>query len=236
MAVLKEDEGLVATFKIHTTKNEQKSIEAGRPIYDDNEMCEIRVPGNNDWCAYPAHEISRSGWVRDPDTGELKTITYAERFSHQYHQFKARAEQTKAGTPLDYAPFLTDARRAELRAFNIYTMESLAAIEGQPLKNIGMQGREWKNKAQEYLDEAKQGVPNLQLMQQLEALKARNAVLEEDQKALTARQAAESEFDGMSAEALRDFIATNTGHTPQGTINRKTLIRMAMDARPEKAA
>jgi hypothetical protein len=97
-----------------------------------------------------------------------------------------------------------------------------------------MHGRDLKNKAIEYIAETKQGAPNLQLMEQLEQLKARNAILEEDAKFVSARQAAESEFENMSVDQLREFISANTGHTPQGSINRKTLIRMAMDARPQQ--
>ena len=50
--------------------------------------------------------------------------------------------------------FLTEARRAELRAQNIYTIEALAAIDGLELKNLGMDGRDLKNKAMEYLEES----------------------------------------------------------------------------------
>jgi hypothetical protein len=99
-----------------------------------------------------------------------------------------------------------------------------------------MFGRDLKNKAIEYIAESKQGAPNLQLMEQLEQLKARNAILEEDAKFVSQRQAAESEFENMSIDQLREFINANTGHMPQGSINRKTLIRMAMDARPQKVA
>ena len=72
-----------------------------------------------------------SHWSDDPVTGEQTQVTYAERFQHQYRQFKTAAAQTKTGTPLDHAPFLTEGRRAELRAQNIYTVEALAAHRRQ---------------------------------------------------------------------------------------------------------
>jgi hypothetical protein len=40
----------------------------------------------------------------------------------------------------------------------------------------------------------------------------------------------------MNLDQLREFITANTGHAPIGTANRKTLVRMAMEARPEKVA
>jgi hypothetical protein len=69
---------------------------------------------------------------------------------------------------------------------------------------------------------------------ELEALRAKNAVLEEDLEAV--RNKPDGEFEAMTLEQLRDFITANTGHAPAGTLNRKTLTRMAMDTRPEKAA
>ena len=86
-------------------------------------------PARKDWQGLSRHR-ALDPVDRDPYTGAEKQITYAERFPHQYQQFKAQAAQTKSGTPLDYAPFLTEARRAELRAQNVYTVEQLAAIDG----------------------------------------------------------------------------------------------------------
>jgi hypothetical protein len=225
------DHALVALFKHHAAPNEAKSRAEGRPIYDDVEVCEIRRPGSKDVSVFPATSVSH--WVTDQFTGGQVQITYAERFARQYQQFKAKAAQTKSGTPLDHARFLTEARRAELRAQNIYTVEALATIDGQELKNLGHGGRELKNQAMEYIEESKANVPSLQMQAELEALRAKNAVLEED---LAAAKAGDGEFDAMSLEQLRDYITVNTGHPPVGSANRKTLLRMAAEARPDKAA
>lgn len=228
------DAALVATFRNHADENKAKSRQEGRPIYDDREVCVIRFPGSNETRFYPSTEISH--WITDPYTGDERPITYAERFPRQYEQWKANAQQTKSGTPLDYARFLTEARRAEMRALNIYTLEQLAEVDGQPLKNLGPFGRDLKNKAIEYLAELKLGAPNREMMAELEQIKARNALLEEDVKAMRDRADSEGEFEGMSIDQLRDFVTANTGHVPQGQLSRKTLVRMALDARPEKAA
>jgi hypothetical protein len=69
------------------------------------------------------------------------------------------------------------------------------------------------------------------MLAELEALRARNAVLEEDMTALkTSHQRAEQELDEMSDEQLRDYVTSNTGKTPVGTLPRKQLKRMAMEA------
>ena len=73
------DTGVVAVFRNGTVKNNVKSAEAGRPIFDDVELCELRYPGTRDYGVYPATE--RSHWDVDQFTGEQRQITYAERFS-----------------------------------------------------------------------------------------------------------------------------------------------------------
>lgn len=218
------DEALVALFRHHAVKNETKSATEGRPIYDDMEIVEIRFPGSRSVSVFPAMAFSH--WNNNPHTGEQTKVTYAERFPRQYRQFKEQAAQTKTGTPLAHAPFLTEARRAELRALNIYTVEALAHVDGQELKNLGQGGRDLKNNAQEYIEESKKNAPNLVMQAELEALKARNAVLEEDKE----RRSADNPFDDMTLDMLREFIKTNTGHAPQGSLNRKTLVRMASEA------
>ena len=239
MAVQRDpDDVLVVLFKHLAQENQTKSLEAGRPIYDDIEVCEIRAPGSKDVKVFPATAFTR--WIDDPFTGRQTKQSYAERFPHQYRQFKAQATQTKSGTPLEHAPFLTEARRAEMRAQNVYTVEQLADIEGAELKNLGISGRELKNAAVEYIEAGKSSAPNMKMMAELEALRARNAVLEEDLQAKKNRpQSLEDEFEAMSLDQLREFITTNTGQAPMGNfsgMNKRTLIRMAIDCRPEKVA
>jgi hypothetical protein len=231
------DSALVALFKHAAVKNEAKSNAAGRPIFDDVEMCEIRAPGSKDVKVFPAMALSAAGWLIDPYTGEQKQITYAERFARQYRQFKEHAAQTKTGTPLSQVPFLTEARKSELRALNLYTAEQLAAIDGQELKNLGPGGRELKNKAAEYIEDAVKNVPNIQMQAELEALRARNEMLEQDNATLTQRRSvAEAQLDEMTDAELHDYIKTHTGVAPVGASPHKTLVRMALEARPSKAA
>jgi hypothetical protein len=227
------DELLVVTFKNLAVENPLKTMEEGRPIFDDVEHCFITAPGSHDIKVFPANTFAR--WVGTPFGGGQVKQSYAERFSHQYRQFKAHVAQTKSGTPLEHAPFLSEARRAELKAQNVYTVEALADIEGNELKNLGPGGREMKNQATAYIAESKLAAPTKQMLAELEALRARNAVLEEDVQ-VKKEYTVENEFNDMSDKQLRDFITTNTGQAPQGNLARKTLVRMAMDARPKEVA
>ena len=89
------DTGVVAVFRNGTVKNNVKSAEAGRPIFDDIELVELRYPGTRDYGVYPATE--RSHWDVDQFTGEQRAVTYAERFSKQYQQFKASSSRPSRG-------------------------------------------------------------------------------------------------------------------------------------------
>jgi hypothetical protein len=228
------DKGVIAIFKNGTVRNPLKSAEAGRPIFDDVEVVEVRHPGSRDYGVYPATE--RSHWIVDEVTGEQRAVSFAERFAKQYQQFKANQQQTKSGTPLDYLPFLTEGKRAELRALNIYTAEALTIVDGAELKNLGPSGRDLKNKAIEFLANASDAAKVTKLEAELEAMRARNQVLEDDAKVLAADKPPTSEFEGMSNEQLRDHIASLTGITPKGNLPRRTLLRMAMDQKGNVAA
>jgi hypothetical protein len=227
-----DDTGLVAVFRNGIVKNVAKSVEAGRPIFDDVELVEIRSAGSKDVSVFPAMDFSH--WDIDVGSGEQRMFSYAERFSRQYQQFKAHQQQTKSGTPLDYLPFLTEAKRAELRALNIYTAEALSVVDGAELKNLGPGGREMKNQVIAFLESSSDMARVTKLEAELEAMKARNQVLEDDLKSVIKPPV--TPFDGMSDEQLRDHIKTVTGVEPKGNLPRKTLIRMAQEQRDSVAA
>jgi len=230
------DAALAVLFRHHPIPNPARSAAEGRPIFDDIEVCDIRMPGSRNYTTQPAQTLWPH-WIIDPYSGEQHQITYAQRFPRQYEQFRAHATQTKSGTPLDYAPFLTAGRRAELRAQNVYTVEQLAAVDGQELKNLGPGGREQKNLALEYLSGAKDNAKNTMMAAELDAMRAKNMALEQDlEVARKAAEAAGEQFDEMTTDQLRDYIRVNTGHELQGNPSRKTLTRMAIEARPGKAA
>jgi hypothetical protein len=229
-----DDTGLVAVFRNGIVKNIAKSTEAGRPIFDDVELVEIRSAGSKDYGVFPAMDFSH--WDIDQDTGEQRKYTYAERFSRQYQQFKSHQQQTKAGTPLDYLPFLTEAKRAELRALNIYTAEALAIVDGPELKNLGPSGRELKNQAIAFLENSSDMARVTKLEAELAEMRARNQVLEDDIKLVASQKPLVTEFDGMSDEQLRTHIKTLTGTELKGNLPRKTLIRMAQEHKENVAA
>jgi hypothetical protein len=73
---------------------------------------------------------------------------------------------------------LTVSRITELKALNIFSVEDLANVTDGNLGRLGMGGREFREAARTYISNAKDGVSNAALMDELTALRARLAALE----------------------------------------------------------
>lgn len=242
--VTKSDALTVATFKVHSVKNEAASAKAGRPIYDDMEVCELRFAANRETVGvFPAHEVF--GWRDDAQSGEREQVTYALAFPEQYRRFKAGEAQVQSGTPLAELPFLTQGKRLELKALNIHTAEALAALDGKPLKMLGQGGRDLKDQAQVYLDNAAGSADVVALAEQNAALRREIEAL---RRGLTPDRAADASDDGDDDEAdgdgggetspfasmddidIANWLEQATGKRPPANMKRANLIKRADEA------
>lgn len=176
-----DEKGITPVFELLPVHNEAKSKLAGRPIFDDVEHVRIYIAGfsKEKQPVFPAHEIWR--WqdkVTNWGTVEKSPITYAERFSRQYMEFKGGGKQTLSGTPLSEAPFLTNAQRSELRGIQIHNVETLSTIDGSSLKMLGPGGRDLKNQAIAYLEKAAKGVTSNEMADALSKSEAKIEALQ----------------------------------------------------------
>lgn len=226
-----KDNLIIPIFKTHSTLNETKTKTAGRPIYDDLEVVEIRMAANKQTVGvFPAHEIWQ---VVDTPEGSREPLTYAMRFKDQYQRFKENATQSQSGTPIEELPFLTQGKRLELKAMNVHTAETLAALDGQPLKNLGVGGRELKDMAQAYLDTAEKTADVTRMASENEKLRQRIKDMEQEAnntaqaKSKKADAREPSPFDDMDKDDLKAWIKDATGEAPRGNPNNDTLIGMA---------
>lgn len=239
-------------FYTFAAPNPRKTQEEGRPIFDDREMVRIKIPGDRRLTIEaPANEKFR----RDISTNEW--VTYKDEYPRHYELFKKGMEQVGTGTPISELTFLTEAKRAELRALNILTAEHLAGLDGSNLGRLGMGGRALKDQAQAYLDKASQGAgvsklaaDNEELRRQVEAMQAQmqafmaqgNAPTPAPMKPVTADETAPaSTFEDWSDESLKTFIKERSGTAPRGNPSHATLIRMcdeihAQEVSDEQAA
>ena len=234
---MSDNDLLVVTFRHDKVKNEAKSKAAGRPIFDDMEQCMIRAAGDrNTVKVFPAHAFS--GWVTNQD-GEQEAQTYAQRFNAQYRRFKENSTQVQEGTPISELPFLTEAKRSELRALSIYTAETLAALDGANLKALGQGGRELKTQATAYIENATGSASAVRMAAEIAALKEQIAAMNrgpepapaaEDPAATPEPANDTTDFAEWSDDDLKDWIANQTGARPRGNPNSDTLKRMAREA------
>ncbi len=149
-AAYAEDKRLVVIFYMRPVKNNIKSTEQGRPIFDEIEYLKILTPGSKD---------TFETMVEDH---------YRERFADQYKKFKANQEQVGSGTPIDQVPWLTVGQVAEFRAVNVHTVEQLVGMS-DALSQKFMGHHQIKARAQAYLAHAAGEAPALKLQAELEA-------------------------------------------------------------------
>ena len=160
----------------------------------------------------PAHSFS--------DAVDGLPRTYAERWPEEYARFKAGHEQVASGTPLSELPFLTEAKRQELRALKVYTAEALASLDGKNLAALGINGREWKEQATAYLDRAKGSARDVAMAAEIEALRARVAELQGEPTAAP---------DDDEKNRIKAEIRELTGSAPRGNPSVETLRDMLAD-------
>ncbi|ESX06786.1 hypothetical protein X769_09060 [Mesorhizobium sp. LSJC268A00] len=257
-------------FRNHVIPNEQASRSAGRPIFTDMEVCDLSFPANRQTKAtYPAHDAEPNA-TRESIAAGGGLVTYAQLYNKQYLAFKDGTSQPLSGTPLSEAPFLKEGKRRELKALGVHTVEQLASLDGTPLKQLGMGGRELKNQAQAYLDNAAGSADIVNLAAQVAALTQQLAderrLREEFMQAgkplegatATAKDTAAddepgdedeetseeqdgdeetkqttppsaAEIEAMDDEALKVYIAKETGSRPRGNPNHDTLVAAAKE-------
>lgn len=159
--------GVIVKFHMHPVLNQLKSwggitykkdgteetVEgAGRPVYDDVEFIEIRVPGDK------TLRVDRP--VRAHDK---------KNYQDQYRAWKSGAkDQDSTGTPLSVWRGIPPSMVEELRHFGIRTVEHLANVSDGNLAQIGPI-RALRNKAQEFLEASKGNASNDAIRAQLEA-------------------------------------------------------------------
>ena len=131
------DEGLFVKFYMGTQKDEERSNEAGHPVFNDVPFVKIMVPGDKNTVI---------------DTVADKQ--YQHRFARLWKQFTSQETQTHTGMPLKEWPAVTRGQVEELNYLNIHTVEQLASCadsHGQKVMNFhGL-----KAKAVAYLESAK---------------------------------------------------------------------------------
>lgn len=163
----KSDPKAFVRFFIRPVKNEAKSTEAGRPIYDDKEYCEIMVPGNQtNRPIMPVREHEKA------------------RFAVQYARWKASGQgDFVEGTPLSEVTWISRSQVEEFAFMRLRTLEQLAAVGDDVCTRVpGL--FDLKRKAQAHIVKASEAAPIEKLQAQIDTLVADNQVKQQTIDAL----------------------------------------------------
>jgi len=156
----KGDENLFVRFYTISIEDKQASAEKQRPIFKEQEMCGIRVPGQQRENCYKAN------------------FKYKNRFPKHYKAFKDRVEMPESGTPLSEWGLIPDTVAKEMAFFNIKTVEQLSELRDSILQDFqGATG--YKQKAQKWLDTANVAASAADMKRELDARDATIADLTE---------------------------------------------------------
>jgi len=238
------DDLIAPRFFTRPVENPIETRKQGRPIFEDREFVEVKFAGNRQTVLVaPAHEKFKQ---RKLANGDTEWITYAQEYQPIYERFKAGLSEQGAGTPLSELPFLTEAKRSELKALNIKSAEALAALDGGPLKMLGMGGRELKNQAQAYLDNATGSADVTRLAAENAAFKTRMEDMQREIEELRAapktpakakakaKKDEPSPFDEFEDDDIRNWL-TDSGFESDPAWDRETLVAKADEANAKLA-
>jgi len=162
------DKKLLVIFYKDVQKNEQKSTDAGRPIFDEIDLVKIITPGS-----------------RDSFVG-VATPDYQYRFPTQWARYKAGRSQEMTGTPLNQLPWLGVGQIAEFNGVGCYTVEQLVGMPDN-LSQKFMGHHAIKQRATQYMELAKAEAPVLKMQ---EELKKRDEEIAELRNMIEAMQSA----------------------------------------------
>ncbi len=223
-------------FMVKEVENIPQSEAAGYPVMEMIEGVEVRFAGSKTYSPFfRANDFShREG---------NHVVTYAERWPDQYRAFKEGSPQEARGTPLQMlAQFgVTPEQMSLCRALKVYSIEALHHLEGQNLKNLGMNGNALKAAAARFMAqrETSEGA-----FAELEMLRKRVAELEERSTVPPVQEATPTEVeialmrasgfdpDAASDADLKDRLAEITGERPRGNPSRATLLSMLKGLEP----
>jgi hypothetical protein len=246
----------VVSFYNGVQINDGKTASAGRPIYDDVEMIRIQWAGNTKSELHaPASDRSDRPIVNREDQSRYwpKWKDHPD-FKAAYEAFKAGNEHVVNGTPVSELPFLTDARRLELKAINILTAEQLAAVDintklGRDLVSLRQQAAVYLQRAAGAAVDAQHEMEKAAMQAQVDELKAQMAQLltatsskapVAAKKAVTPAQEHDpvyATFDSFDDDSLRAYLTDATGEAPHNRCGHAKLVEMAVEAdRKMKAA
>lgn len=230
----RKEDGLVVFFRDPTEEELAPDLAAsmakGHPVFEDQVICEVRIPGD------PRRTMAAPHTAKCMVDGVW--VTYADRFPEEYKRYLGKKNPAAIGTPLDRAPFLSTAKKSELRSLNIYTIEALAEVDGSNIRNLGMGGGELREKARDWLKGYFGGDSDSSMADENEGLKQQIKFMMEEISSLKAASVAPTKdpttlslYDHWDEPALKRFIRQKTGESIRNGTPKSDLVARAEEVK-----
>lgn len=175
------DARLHVTFFVKPFKNDWKSAQEGRPIFEEVTMIRIVTPGDS------------TNIIETPAREDHK-----QRFPKHWAYFeRTHGQNLQTGTPLAQWPILGPAQVEMLKAMRFMTVEQIASASDDQIQKVGMGGGmapfALRDKAKRFLMVAHDSSAVDKTAQELEALRQESAQKDETLKTMQAQMQAMQE-------------------------------------------
>jgi len=207
-AMALSDDKVLLRFWYDSAENAVVSTQVGRAIFDTVLMVDLIAPAQN--ASTPQIELERIwspeslafyGW---PEGTTRKSSEY-QNYAKYIADFKANhAQMEMGGTPLKEWPRISKGLAATLAAIGVFTVEQVSAISDANLTALGMGGRELRDQAAAFLEQAKGSEDTSKLVAELAAMKAENQRLQAD-LVLANQMAANPSLERVKSDKLPDL-------------------------------
>lgn len=133
--------GVQVKFFKHPMLHGLKSKEAGRQVFVDVDHVEIVVAGQD----------------KQKFVGPVNEQIEA-RFPEEHALFLKGKDEVRVGTPIEQWPQLTPSQVLMLKQINIYSVEDVASLSDENVKNVGPGGYKMRDDAAKFLKSAQVAV------------------------------------------------------------------------------
>ena len=180
------DSRLAVTFYKRSMKQDDASMEAGRPIFKEFDFIRICVPGDS---------------LTEIDT--YANESHKQRFPRQWahYQNQVGTQEAIIGTPIEEWTIVSRSQADELKGIKFHTVESIANASDLHLQRIGMiagmNPYNFRDKAKAFLSLADQVGESNQREEELSKLRQENTALKMESDAKLAKQ--QEQIDALMA-------------------------------------
>lgn len=194
-----DDTGLYVEFYMRPVKNEKRSLEEGRPIFEDREYIKILSPGDKtkQWDR-PVRKLPQGNVPSDLD-----------RFSKQWLIFQRQGANVVEGTPITEWAAITRSDAESFKAMSIHTVEQMAQLGDHQLGWTG--ARAMRDKAQKWLEKSKDGAEALRWAQEKQELQDQINALKNQMNGFGIQEASAPPAKRKKVKHEQDIPSTNAG-------------------------